>query len=125
MSCCSDDKPVVDCDAIIAAAERLTECECKEPGYCPKIGCTLNEYGFHLCKTRPQYHKLWVSVGGAPCMEGPPGAVPTATGLGLGTVLKWIAFVLTLGYIKPCVSCQSRMAWLNAHCQLWPWKCPR
>lgn len=114
MSCASCDKP-----------NDTTPCACEGPGYCPRIGCTLNAFGFETCRSNLAYHELWTRET-APCMEG-AGAVqaPASFSLGLGDVVAFLIRVVSLGYLKPWpgCECETRKAWLNK-VRLWPIRLP-
>lgn len=89
----------------------MSECTCKEPGYCPNAGCVLNEHGFRLCREHACYRRLWrLNKSVAPCIDPPEYLLRRH---GLGTLLAALIKLATFGYVQPCNSCQSRMAWLN------------
>ena len=37
----------------------MTECDCKEPGWCERHKCNKSEHRWKLCRTRPDYFDLW------------------------------------------------------------------
>lgn len=104
------------CEALLEATKVITRCQCKSPGFCPVIKCTLNAHGHALCKGIPGYYELWTTNGGAPC-TGIGELHPLV--FGLGDIVAWIIRKLTFNRIKPCTGCKSRMAYLNRF-QIWP-----
>lgn len=107
------------CEKIIEASRVMTDCECKAPGYCPVLKCTLNDYGHQLCRGTPGYIEFWKQNGGAPCMEGDANASKGHRVFGLGDAVAWLIRLVSFGLVTMCESCKGRKMWLNRHFPLW------
>lgn len=116
---------MVCCDELLKAADKMTGCECSPTAFpfaCARHGgCEKTEHWHNLCRRRTDYHGLWES-GDGPCLNEPGDPLPFT--LGLGDIVAWFIFIVTLGKLKMCETCKGRRAWLNRHFPIWPIRLP-
>lgn len=105
----------------------ITNCDCPQPGFCPRHHCRKSSHMWKLCRSRPDYFHLWEANNG----PGQHNSVSTLTEIqGLGDLLAWYLKRLgldrlvkrlsqTLG-ISDC-GCQKRRSFLN---RLWNFRPP-
>lgn len=105
---------------LTAAMEIVTGCECPAPGFCTRHNCEKVAHWHNLCKTRPDYFRLWES-GGGPCTNRKASVAPPR--IGLGDVIAWMIRIATFGRIKPTpwCGCEAKKTWLNKLVSIrWP-----
>ena len=102
------------CDRILEATQRITGCDCPLAGWCARHKMNKLPHFHVLCKTHIGYFEQYEEGYG----PGQNAAKPNRV-IGLGDAVAWMIRVLTLGLVKPCMGCESRMAWLNQKVPLW------
>ena len=98
------------CNQVIEAAQTVTKCECKGPGHCDRHQCGKTAHFHEMCRTRPDYFRLWEQGQGPGQVQftgGHPARFP------LGTWLATAIKLVTFGRVKPCTTCKSRAAKLD------------
>ena len=105
------------CDCLLDAAAKVTDCECTEPGFCPRHQCEKNGHFHSLCRSRPDYFALW-EAGTGPCLK--QDGHPVELWFGLGDLVALLVHWVTFGRLTawPGCGCHRRKQFLN-RVKLW------
>lgn len=118
----------------LSPTEVLTQCQCKEPGWCERHKCLKHAHWHHLCQTNQAYFDAWEEGKGPGQILHHPGGKPApvhvdnAHGWGdsvtsalkkIGVTEERYKAVKEMFGLPPTCGCAKRREWLNAVGRWW------
>jgi hypothetical protein len=100
----------------------MSECTCKEPGWCERHQVHKSAHWHHLCQTREPYRRAWDEgrgpgqrLGGAEAVVGTPGLGDrvSAALAAIGVTEDNYKQVKAVFGLAPTCNCAGRREWLN------------